>query len=195
MTKVLSQGAEAKIIVCNKNTLKKIREVKTYRHPLLDKKLRSFRVKREFKVLQKLHERGINVPKPYEIDIKNTSFTFEYLQGNNLKDSITQQLLEKAFLQIIALHQNGIIHGDLTTLNMIVSNNEIYLIDFGLSKFSKDIEERAVDLDLFFSCIKNQHPDFLYIKDKLLDIYEQELGEDVLARLRKVENRGRNKNK
>lgn len=195
MENILSQGAEAKIIICDENTLEKIRDVKTYRHPLLDRKLRSFRVKREFKVLQKLYEKGVNVPKPYEINTKNMSFSFQYLQGNNLKDVLTPQLLEKAFLQIINLHQNGVIHGDLTTLNMIVLHHEIYLIDFGLSKFSKDIEERAVDLDLFFSCIKNQHPNLLHYKDRLLDIYEQELGEDVLARLRKVENRGRNKNK
>ncbi len=195
METILSQGAEAKIYICDENTLRKVREPKTYRHPLLDKKIRSFRVKREFKVLEKLHKRRVNVPEPFELDKKNMSFTFEYLKGKSLKESITEHLLKKAFLQVVELHQSGIIHGDLTTLNMIVLHHEVYIIDFGLSKISKDVEERAVDLDLFFSSIKNQHPELLYLKDSFLDIYEQEVGEDVLARLRKVESRGRNKNK
>lgn len=34
---------------------------------------------------------------------------------------------------IFRLHQQGIIHGDLTTSNMILKDNKLYLIDFGLS--------------------------------------------------------------
>lgn len=33
----------------------------------------------------------------------------------------------------------GVIHGDLTTSNMLYSNNQIYLIDFGLSYVKNSI--------------------------------------------------------
>lgn len=47
------------------------------------------------------------------------------------------------------LHGIGIIHGDLTTSNMIYQNGEIYLIDFGLGALTATVEDKAVDLYLF----------------------------------------------
>ena len=195
MEEILSQGAEAKIIKIDENTLEKKRDEKTYRHPLLDKKLRNFRAKREYKVLEKLQKEGINVPSPYYFDKNSFSFRFEYINGDILKETIDEHLLEKAFEQIINLHRAEIIHGDLTTLNMIVYSKQVYLLDFGLSRFSRDIEERATDLNLFFSSLNNQHPNLVKEKNKLLEWYEKEIGEDVVKRLEKVESRGRNKNK
>lgn len=65
----------------------------------------------------------------------------EYIDGIKLKDwfnqehtevEIVKQLMKMGFL-VYRLHQQGIIHGDLTTSNMILRDNKIYLIDFGLS--------------------------------------------------------------
>jgi len=197
MNKLIGIGAESQILQINENTLKKIRLPKTYRHPILDLKLRKSRNKREFKVLNKLLELKINAPKPFEIieNKEEISFTMQYLKGNVLKHVLNQKLLEKAFQQIIKLHKNDITHGDLTTLNMIETENEIYLIDFGLSEFTKKIEDKAVDLNLFFTCIKNEHPTFYDRKDKLLQTYTKELeyGEKVIKRLEEIEHRGRNK--
>ncbi|KAF0988880.1 hypothetical protein HZS_2994, partial [Henneguya salminicola] len=52
---------------------------------------------------------------------------------------------------VSAIHLSGVIHGDLTTSNIIVEANsdyepKIYIIDFGLSFSSSSIEDRAVDL-------------------------------------------------
>jgi Kae1-associated kinase Bud32 len=93
------------------------------------------------------------------------------------------------------MHNLDIVHGDLTTLNMIHSNNKIYLIDFGLSNVSSKIEDKAVDLNLFFTCIKNEHPNLYSLKNELLKIYETKSNNSklILKRLEMIEKRGRNK--
>ena len=192
---LLAEGAEAKIFVLDKDTLLKQRLEKPYRVELLDKKLRKFRTRREFKVLTKLEENKVNAPKPLELNDKDFSFTMQYLNGNVLKEVLNEKLLEKAFHQIIKLHQSDITHGDLTTLNMIEVNNSVYIIDFGLADFTTKIEDKAVDLNLFFTCIKNEHPDLFKHKEKLLNLYCESLirGDEILQRLEKIEHRGRNK--
>ena len=200
---ILAQGAEATIVKIDENVLQKIRTAKPYRLEQIDNKIRRFRNKREFKVLTKLYEANLNVPKPIK-DITNLkekiiAFTFEYIDGKVLKDVMNEVLLFKAFDEIIEMHQFGVVHGDLTTLNMIVKdkggNCKIYLIDFGLSEFTKKQEQRAVDLNLFFTCIKNEHPDYHKYKQDLIEKYEEMIDESVkiIDRLEKMEYRGRNK--
>lgn len=195
------EGAEAKLIQTNENTLKKIRIEKKYRHKLLDKKLRNFRNKREFKILKKLFENKINVPEPIQINPNKSEseiyFTMEFIKAEPLKYSINEELLFKAFDEIIKIHNLDITHGDLTTLNMLDKNNKVYVIDFGLALFSNNVEEKAVDLNLFLSCIKNEHPNLYEHKKKLLEIYQKNSnnGIEIIKRLKQVEQRGRNKNK
>lgn len=197
MNTIIAQGAEAQIIQINQTTLKKLRLEKTYRIPEIDTKLRKFRNNREFKVLTKLYESKINVPKPFEniANKEEIAFTFEYINGTVLKQCLNEKSLLKAFNLIIKMHQLDIIHGDLTTLNMIEKQDKIYLIDFGLSDFTHKIEDKAVDLNLFFTCIKNEHPDYYKHKEQLLNTYKKniELGEKIIQRLGKIEHRGRNK--
>lgn len=194
---LIAKGAEAQIIKIDENTLRKERLPKKYRLEIIDKRLRKFRNKREFKVLTKLHESDVNVPKPYEISEKeeNISFTFEYIQGSILKNVLDKELLYKALDQIIYMHNLNIVHGDLTTLNMIEKDKKVFLIDFGLADFSNKGEDKAVDLNLFFTCIKNEHPDLYNEKDNLLKEYKSkaEHGEDTLRKLINIEHRGRNK--
>lgn len=206
---LIAQGAEAKLYKINETTLKKVREEKPYRIQILDSKLRKARNKREFKVLTKLSENHFLSPKPFELNETSTGhkneqsevsreeiyFTFEYINGTPLKDTLNETLLNKAFDNIIQLHQLDITHGDLTTLNMIVKDNDVYLIDFGLSEFTNKIEDKAVDLNLFFNCIKNEHPEFFKQKNKLLEKYSKDLekGKQIISRLEQIEHRGRNK--
>ncbi len=192
---LIGEGAESKIYLTKDKTLLKIREKKTYRLEEIDNKLRKARNKREFKVLTKLLEQKINAPKPIKINEKDFSFEFEYIQGNILKQVLNEKLLNKAFQEIIKLHNSHIIHGDLTTLNMLEKNQEIYLIDFGLSEFSEDIEQKAVDLNLFFNCIKNEHPTLYTKKGNLIESYKKQSikGKEIIQRLEQVEKRGRNK--
>lgn len=192
---LISEGAEAKIYLVSEGLLKKVRLPKKYRIEKLDKKLRKSRTRREFKVLTKLSENGVAVPKPFEIFENDFSFTFEKLEGEVLMKCLTEKLLFDALKIIIDIHKLDIVHGDLTTLNMISTENGIFLIDFGLSEFNSRIEDKAVDLNLFFNCIKNEHPSFYHLKDKLEKEYiKLDFGSKVIDRLRNVEKRGRNRN-
>lgn len=192
---LISHGAEAKLLKVNKNTLRKIREAKTYRINEIDYKLRKFRTRREFKVLGKLYDNNVLVPKPIELNDKEFYFDLEFIEGSVLKNIVNEKLLSNAFSEIIKMHSLDIIHGDLTTLNFIVKKDKAYIIDFGLSEFTNKIEDKAVDLNLFFTCIKNEHPNLISEKNKLLKKYSSkvERGVDILKRLEQIEHRGRNK--
>jgi len=202
MENIIAEGAEAKIIQISPTILKKLREKKTYRIPEIDLSLRKTRSKSEFKILNILYKNKVNVPKPIElITTKDEiSFTFEYINANTLKEELNKtkdkNLILKAFNQIINIHNLDIVHFDLTTLNMLVKDNQIYLIDFGLAKITNKIEEKGVDLNLFFTCIKNEHPDFYYLKDELINMYlkkNKNKAKEIIKRLENIENRGRNK--
>lgn len=56
------------------------------------------------------------------------------------------------------LHGIGIIHGDLTTSNMVYKDGEIYLVDFGLGALTATVEDKAVDLFLFEKAFIATHP-------------------------------------
>ena len=79
---------------------------------------------------------------------------------------------------------------------MIDSDSKIYIIDFGLSEFTYKVEDKAVDLNLFFNCIKNEHPDLYKAKSKLEELYLNKANnsKNVIDRLNQIEKRGRNKN-
>ena len=198
--KILSFGAEAQILLKDENTLKKVRTVQEYRHPQLDKRIRKKRTKREFKVLNKLFNENINVPKVDNLNLDECSFEMQYIQGKCIIESMNFETLKLAITQIAKIHKLEIVHGDLTPLNMLIKDNQIYIIDFGLSEYSKDREERAVDLNVFFIFLKNDYPELFKCKDLLLEIYRTEFNDDsqvdeIFTRLEEVEKRGRNKNK
>ena len=88
------------------------------------------------------------------------------------------------------LHANNIIHGDLTTSNMIRKEDQIYLLDFGLGALTAPIEDKAVDLYLFEKAFVATHPTL----EKKFEMVLAEYGEKaVLDRLEKVRQRGRKK--
>jgi Kae1-associated kinase Bud32 len=166
---------------------------KSYRIPALDVKLRQFRTRRETKVLEKLALLGI-VPQLLFSDNESILET-EYIDGKRLSEVLEKEEYAKIAEQIGAtikqIHDKGIIHGDLTTSNMILTNNKLYFIDFGLSFFSEKIEDKAVDLHLLGQALESKHHT---ISKKMFDIIKKVYGDkDVLNRLEQVEKRGRNK--
>ena len=196
---IIDKGAEA-TISAEDNIILKDREVKSYRLKQIDEKLRKFRTRREAKVLNKLEQ--INFPAPKMLDMcdKAMQIRMEMLQGNKLRDVLYKDpvaLSEEIGKKIGILHQNGIIHGDLTTSNMIL-DNEIKFIDFGLSFFSTKTEDKAVDLHLFRQALESKHyKNWEDCFKAALKGYKQTFSdhESVLTRLNQVENRGRNKTK
>lgn len=60
---------------------------------------------------------------------------------------------------ILRLHNVNIIHGDLTTSNMMISNDKLYLIDFGLAYTKPNAEDKAVDLYVLERAFVSTHPE------------------------------------
>ena len=193
----LSQGAEARIFLEN-NEVVKDRFEKKYRHPVIDAELRKQRTRREAKILDKIYEMGFPAPKTILIDDKNGKLKMSFIEGELVKNIIhkNHKKLSKEIGQKIArLHGQNIIHGDLTTSNMILKNNEIYFIDFGLGFFSEKIEDKAVDLHLIRQALESKHHQIWEeCFNEVLEGYKSyPRYKEVFERLKVVESRGRNK--
>jgi Kae1-associated kinase Bud32 len=193
MNKLITEGAEARIYEKN-NIIIKDRIKKNYRIKEIDEVLRKSRTNREAKVLEKLNK-IINVPKL--IRKENNIIFMQKIQGNKLRDVIEKIDYKKISKQIgkdiKKIHNLGIIHGDLTTSNMILNNQELFFIDFGLSFFSHKIEDKAVDLHLLQRALESKHYNIAENCFKIiLKAYNDE---EIKKRLKKVKERGRNKTK
>ena len=201
--KLLQEGAEAKIFLVKekeKDFISKERTEKKYRLKELDEKIRKRRTKSEIKLLKKAGQ-IINCPEILEEDSYNIKL--EYINGEKLSETLESFSLKKQeFLlgrigKIVAkIHNENIIHGDLTTSNLILKKEKIYLIDFGLGSVSNKIEDKAVDLHLFKQALEAKHPKSC---KKLFKIFfseykkEERDSKDILERLVAVEKRGRYK--
>ncbi len=197
---VIDSGAEA-VVYREDGSLVKERISKPYRHPEIDSKLRKLRTRREAKVLQKLKEIGFPSPALHYFDDKSMKVNMEFLDGEKVRDvlhkdplKISRQIGEKVAL----LHNNDIIHYDLTTSNMILKEGKVHLIDFGLSFFSKRPEDMAVDLHLLDRAMESRHhKHYPECFNEALKGYMSaaKKGKEVVERFRQVKLRGRNKNK
>ena len=197
----IAQGAEA-VLWLDKQRILKERVTKGYRYPELDQKIRKFRTRREAKILQRLEEIDFPAPRLQEFSDQRMSLTLDFISGPKLKDVLKQsnaKILAKAMGENIAkLHNHNIIHGDLTTSNMILDKEKINFIDFGLSQFSEKIEDKAVDLFLLDRALASAHgeiyPEVFETALEMYKKYNQDAGK-VLEQLQKVKAGERNKNK
>ncbi|TIB79533.1 hypothetical protein E3Q23_00093 [Wallemia mellicola] len=93
-----------------------------------------------------------------------------------------QTLMKLVGEQIGKLHLSGIIHGDLTTSNLILkhSTKEVYIIDFGLSSLKPinhytSAEDRAVDIYVLERAFGSTHPSLNKEYSQLLESYADTL--------------------
>ena len=194
--KIIAQGAEA-IIIRNKNVIKK-RLKKSYRFPELDKKIIKTRTKKESKILQKAHS---IIPVPKVIQIAEEEIEIEYIKGKRLSEHLDKiknplEACKEIGKNIALLHNNSIIHGDLTTSNMILKDKKVYFIDFGLSSISDKTEHKSVDLHLIKEALKAKHfKNHTKFFEKIIESYKKQSnnGKEILNRLEIVEKRGRYK--
>lgn len=195
--KILKQGAEAILYKEGKDLVKE-RIKKNYRIEEIDNKLRSFRTKKEAKLLKETDF----TPKIF--NVSENKIKMEFIDGNVLKDVLdtmsTDERKKVCILmgkQIAKLHNRDIIHGDLTSSNMILKDNKLYFIDFGLGFISKKIEDKAVDLYLLRQALESKH--YRHAEEcfnGILSGYEEcKFYKEVLERLEKVSKRGRYKRK
>ena len=196
--KQIGDGAEA-IIYLDKDVIKE-RVKKSYRHKDIDIKLRKFRTRRESKVLKKLEEINFPAPRLIRMDDKEMKVIMEHIDAPRLRDAITnknQYKLCKEIGKLVAeLHNKEIIHGDLTTSN-ILFKDKLYFIDFGLSFFSKRIEDKAVDIHSFRQALESKHHELWReaFKNFLLGYKKADDYKEIMLRFEKVEERGRYKGK
>lgn len=197
--KILATGAEA-VLIHKSGYLIKKRIKKGYRIELLDEKLRKLRTRSEAKIISKLQGK-INVPKIIKTDEKNKEIIMEFISGKKLSDyldslSLKQQIkiCRQISLEVGKMHDLDIIHGDLTTSNMILNNEKIYLIDFGLGFQNARIEDKAVDLHLFKQALESRHfSHWEKLFHAFLQNYTSKDKIKILEQLKKVEARGRYK--
>jgi TP53 regulating kinase-like protein len=194
--KLFAQGAEARLFN-ERGVVIKDRFKKNYRIKEIDEPLRKSRTKREAKILLKLQ--GIDFPAPKLLSMDKEKLNMTFIEGQKLRDILEKSdykaLSEGMGRKIAILHNNNIIHQDLTTSNMIFKD-QIYFIDFGLSFFSHKIEDRAVDLHLLKQALESKHYKIWEeCYEEALNAYQRKAkgAKEILKRLQIVEKRGRYK--
>lgn len=199
--KILSSGAEAIIYLDNKKIIKK-RISKGYRHPELDKQIIKRRTKAETKLLEKASKIS-NTPAPLKTN-KKDEIIIPLIDGKKLSDFLDtfsskkqKTIMNELGKEIAKIHEEGIIHGDLTTSNIIYSNKKIFIIDFGLGSFNGKHEQKGVDIHLLKQALeakhfKNHQKLFDEFKIGYFSINEKE-AKKVFEKLISIEKRGRYK--
>ncbi|MBI4896492.1 MAG: Kae1-associated serine/threonine protein kinase [Candidatus Aenigmarchaeota archaeon] len=191
----IRRGAEA-VVTLEDDQVVKNRIVKAYRLPELDQRLRKKRTSTESSILRQA--RRVGVPVPSIISESESTIVMERIRGKTVKEALTKTTLQKLCIQIgssiATLHRFGIIHGDLTTSNMIVSEDRVVFIDFGLSYHSIKPEDRATDLYALRQTLASTHAELADEAWKCITETYQTAAEDadkVIKTLRKIEQRRR----
>lgn len=201
---ILYRGAESILYSDtfeDQKVLVKERIKKGYRIDQIDQELRKVRTRKEVKLLTEARKIGVITPSILHVDGTNSRITMEFISGKRVKElffTADKKIVEKCCFEIGKsigkLHSIGIIHGDLTTSNMILKEEKIYFIDFGLGEFSKKIEDQGVDLKLLLEALKSTHFRILKICwDNIIKGYRKEYNkaEEVLLKIEEIEKRGR----
>lgn len=230
---LITQGAEALVyktvfLSPSQHVALKIRPTKAWRHPTLDKRLTKQRITAEARVLVKCRKEGVPVPSVLGLDWEKGWTAVEWIEGKTVKQAIRERDLsrENELIDLLGrigrvvgrLHACGVIHGDLTTSNMMIRrgekeeaameqageaekkngsslDGEIVLIDFGLASQAMQEEERAVDLYVLERAFGSTHPKEEGLFGKVLEAYEGTYkgAKSTLRRLEDVRMRGRKK--
>jgi N6-L-threonylcarbamoyladenine synthase/protein kinase Bud32 len=186
----MAKGAEAVVSLSTDTAVKK-RVGKSYRNCHLDRKLIAERTRAEARIIA--IARRFGVPTPIMQDITPDTIVMERVRGSMLRDALTRQNLEEAGTVIGLLHRAGIVHGDLTTSNIIIRDGQCVLIDFGLSQVSSEIETRGVDIHVLFQTLQSTTPEADVLKSAFASGFCRCFpeGGEVLAREQEIEQRGR----
>ncbi|KAM6979960.1 EKC/KEOPS complex subunit TP53RK [Aplochiton taeniatus] len=213
---LLKQGAEARVyraMFLGKPTIVKERFPKLYRHPILDEKLTHRRTVQEVRAILRCRKAGISAPVVYFVDYNSHAIFLEDIVGSiTVRDHIAStqlsqtkpgeqlDLLAKKIGQILArMHDEDVVHGDLTTSNMLLRTSadngemDLVLIDFGLSYISALPEDKGVDMYVLEKAFLSTHPNTEALFEKLLKSYtaSSKKSTAVIKKLNEVRLRGR----
>ena len=204
---LIRKGAEANLYLADwhgRRVVLKKRLPKEYRPVKLDEQIRTYRTVHEPQLMHEAKEAGVPTPKIFLIDVKNTTIIMEFIEGKQIKlllndlSEIERRNLCFGIGQLIAkLHKKGVIHGDLTTSNMIMNaHGKVFFVDFGLGEKNEELEARGVDLHLMKRALESTHYQFAESCYKsVIDGYGSLLSskelQNILGKIKEIERRGR----
>ncbi len=207
MSMLLRKGAEASLYLADwhgKRAIIKTRHPKNYRPQELDQTIRRYRTVHEPQLLHEAKQAGVPTPVVYAIDVEGAAIVMEYVEGHQVKTLLDalcvedrSELCRRIGGEIAKLHRHGIVHGDLTTSNMILGGDGVVVfVDFGLGDKSTELEAQGVDLHLLKRALQSthfQHADqcFADVLRGYADVLGREAEEAVQAKTREIEKRGR----
>jgi len=160
---LIKKGAEGDIFLTtwnNKRAIIKSRKKKDYRNPSLDQRIRKQRTIRESEIISEVKSYGISTPLIYSVDSKKCTILMQYVMGklvNALSGIKIIHSCQEIGKIVGTMHKNGIMHGDLTTSNFIITKEKIFVLDFGLALKTNKPEDHAVDLRLFKEILNSAH--------------------------------------
>ncbi|MDK6028334.1 Kae1-associated kinase Bud32 [Ignisphaera sp. 4213-co] len=204
---LLSMGAESYIFKARFmgiDSVIKWRFPKPYMPKELDIQMRRYRTELETKILWKVLSIGIKAPTPLFVDLKDCFLIMTFIDGENFRD-IVEKINNEDLCRISKtigfyaglLHKNDIVHGDLTTSNVIISKDSaVHIIDFGLAVITKRIEDKAIDVHIFFRSIESAHKKFENImKNCFINGYKDAVNENfankIINTVKNIRLRGR----
>lgn len=204
---IYHKGAEAEISSTSLHELRMIakhRVAKKYRSPLLDSKIRRERTISEAFILHEAKRAGVRVPSVVRVDLDTNTIIMTRVNGPVLRECLDQMSAKDAKKmfrtlghQIAMLHAAGIVHGDLTTSNVILAEpDRPFLVDFGMSRRSAQPEDRGVDLHLMWRSVSATHnQNGIALSKQLFEGYKEVAGtkmaQSTLAKTREIARRGR----
>lgn len=199
---LIAKGAESNIVKSSylgRDAVLKNRISKNYRIPEIDNKIRKARTKLEAKLLSDVKKAGVVTPILYDVDLHDKTILMEEIKGDLVKDIINEDLAYEIGENIAKFHNLNIIHGDITSSNMMVNDkNQLVFIDFGLGRYSDLFEDKAVDLLVLKKSLQSiDYNNAIKIFDKVLEGYADEYKDDslnreqIIKKINEIESRGR----
>lgn len=183
--------------------LVKHRFFKRYRHPALSTSITSSRTVSEARSLVRSAKSGVHVPRLVCVDETRGILAMEWIDGPSVRQWLggvpeedgsdsresprvpyvsaspppTEEEQNHFMVQIgeqlAQMHCADVIHGDLTTSNMMLRlpEKDVVLIDFGLASVSSFWEDKAVDLYVLERAFASTHPTSEHLFHRVLDAY------------------------
>jgi len=204
---LLKKGAEASLFLSDwhgRKVVMKTRFPKKYRPEQLDTTIRRYRTVHEPQLMHEAKLAGVPTPIIFMVDVENSVIVMEFVEGLQVKQLIDglcetdrAELCKKIGEETGRLHRQGIVHGDLTTSNMILNaEGRIFLVDFGLGDKSSELEAQGVDLHLLKRALQSTHFQvaeecFTAILKGYAAIRGAETTATVLEKIKEIEKRGR----
>ncbi len=204
---LFKKGAEASLFLGDwhgRKVVIKVRVPKRYRPAALDEQIRSYRTVHEPQLMHEAKAAGVATPLIYMVNVPEASIVMEYVEGQQMKQLLNvagkyerHELCVRIGTSIAQLHRYGLIHGDLTTSNMILNpEGKVFFVDFGLGEKNSELEAQGVDLHLMKRALQSTHYKFWEeCFQAVLVGYASVLGvecaEKVYEKIREIERRGR----